>query len=146
MNHARSVYLGDNGFDGGNFSISTIRPIIKNFQSTENFVNLPGRGHVSISSKCMVRRRVWEAKDSSKITAGELQKKVVFQGQGIIKQHLHHHMLFGRASRKTYPSPYAKSTNGSHLSQSHPVSATNFCSMFFRVWLNLSTRPSVCGW
>ncbi len=44
------------------------------------------------------------AKDSSRITAGELQKKVEFRGQKTlkknIKQHLHHHMLFGRASRK----------------------------------------------
>ncbi len=44
------------------------------------------------------------AKDSSRITAGELQKKVEFRGQKtfkkIIKQHLLHHMLFGRASRK----------------------------------------------
>ncbi len=30
--------------------ISTIRAIIKNFQSTENVTKLPGRGHVSISS------------------------------------------------------------------------------------------------
>ncbi len=30
--------------------ISTIRAIIKNFQSKENFTNLPGRGRVSISS------------------------------------------------------------------------------------------------
>ncbi len=30
--------------------ISTIRTIIKNFQSTENVMNLPGRGRVSISS------------------------------------------------------------------------------------------------
>ncbi len=30
--------------------ISTIRAIIKNFQSTENVMNLPGRGRVSISS------------------------------------------------------------------------------------------------
>ncbi len=30
--------------------ISTIRAIIKNFQSTENVMNLPGRGHVFISS------------------------------------------------------------------------------------------------
>ncbi len=28
--------------------ISTIRAIIKNFQSTENVMNLPGRGHVYI--------------------------------------------------------------------------------------------------
>ncbi len=30
--------------------ISTIRAIIKNFQSTENVMNLPGWGHVSILS------------------------------------------------------------------------------------------------
>ncbi len=30
--------------------ISTIREIIKKFQSTENIMNLPGRGRVSISS------------------------------------------------------------------------------------------------
>ncbi len=30
--------------------ISTIRAIIINFQSTENVMNLPGRGHVSVSS------------------------------------------------------------------------------------------------
>ncbi len=30
--------------------ISTIRAIIKKFQSTKKIMNLPGRGHVSISS------------------------------------------------------------------------------------------------
>ncbi len=44
------------------------------------------------------------AKDSPRTTAGELQKIVEFRGQKtfkkIIKQPLHHHMLFGRASRK----------------------------------------------
>ncbi len=44
------------------------------------------------------------AKDSPRITAGELQKKAEFRGQKtfkkIIQQHLHHHMLRGRASRK----------------------------------------------
>ncbi len=30
--------------------ISTVRAIINNFQSTENVMNLPGRGRVSISS------------------------------------------------------------------------------------------------
>ncbi len=34
----------------------------------------------------MVRRRVWVAKDSSRTTARELQKKVGFQGQKILKQ------------------------------------------------------------
>ncbi len=41
---------------------------------------------------------------SSRTTAGELQKKVAFRGQKTlkknIKQHLHHLMLIGRASRK----------------------------------------------
>ncbi len=44
------------------------------------------------------------AKDSSRTTAGELQKIVESQGQKtlkkFVKQHLHHHMLFGRVSRK----------------------------------------------
>ncbi len=44
------------------------------------------------------------AKDSSRTTAGELQKIVESRGQKtkkkIVKQHLHHHMLFGRVSRK----------------------------------------------
>ncbi len=44
------------------------------------------------------------AKDSSRIAAGELQKIVESRGQKtlkkIVKQHLHHHMLFGRVSRK----------------------------------------------
>ncbi len=53
--------------------ISTIRAIIKSFQSTDNVMNLPGRGRVSISSWCTVRRRVWVAKDHPRTTAGELQ-------------------------------------------------------------------------
>ncbi len=44
------------------------------------------------------------AKDSPRTTAGELQKIVESRGQKtlkkIVKQHLHHHMLFGRVSRK----------------------------------------------
>ncbi len=44
------------------------------------------------------------AKDSPRTTAGELQKIVESQGQKtlkkMVKQHLHHHMLFGRVSRK----------------------------------------------
>ncbi len=45
------------------------------------------------------------AKDSSRTTAGELQRLVESRGQKTkkkkkIKQHLHHHMLFGRVSRK----------------------------------------------
>ncbi len=44
------------------------------------------------------------AKDSSRTTAGELQKIVESRGQKTLHknyiQHLHHHMLFGRVSRK----------------------------------------------
>ncbi len=44
------------------------------------------------------------AKDSSRATAGELPKIVESWGQKTlkkyIKQHLHHHMLIGRVSRK----------------------------------------------
>ncbi len=44
------------------------------------------------------------AKDSPWTTAGELMKIVESQGQKtfekMVKQHLHHHMLFGRVSRK----------------------------------------------
>ncbi len=43
-------------------------------------------------------------KDSTRTTAGELQKIAQSRGQKtlkkIVKQHLHHHMLFGRVSRK----------------------------------------------
>ncbi len=48
------------------------------------------------------------AKDSPRTTAGELQKIVESQGpekplKKIVKQHLHHHMSFGRVSRKMIP-------------------------------------------
>ncbi len=66
--------------------ISTIRAIIKNFQSTENVTNLPGRGRVSISSWCTVRRRVWVAKDSPRITAVELQNIVESRGQKTLEK------------------------------------------------------------
>ncbi len=40
------------------------------------------------------------AKDSPRTIAGELQKRVEFWGhktfKKVIKEHLHHHMLFGR--------------------------------------------------
>ncbi len=51
-----------------------------------------------------MRRRVWVAKDSPRITAGELQRLVESWGQKPkkkkIKHPLYHHMLFGRVSRK----------------------------------------------
>ncbi len=61
--------------------ISTIRAIIEMFQSTKNVTNLPGRWCVSISSQCTMRRRVSVAKDSPRITAGELQRLVESRGQ-----------------------------------------------------------------
>ncbi len=84
--------------------ISTIRTIIEMFQSTKDVTNLPGRWCVSISSQCTVRRRVWVAKDSPRITAGELQRLVESWDQKAYKKisnkPLYHHMLFGRVSRK----------------------------------------------
>ncbi len=60
-----------------------------------------------------VRRRVWEAKDSPRIPAEELQKIVESRGQKTLKKTfkrpLHHHMLFGRVSRKNLlPHPQKK--------------------------------------
>ncbi len=44
------------------------------------------------------------AKDSPRTTAGDLQKIVESHGQKtfkkMVKQHLHHHMMFGGVSRK----------------------------------------------
>src|SRR4029434_2316452 len=51
-----------------------------------------------------VRRIVRLAKESPRITAGELQRLVESWGQKVskatIRRHLHHHMLFGRVARK----------------------------------------------
>ncbi len=84
--------------------ISTIRAIIELFQSTKNVTNMPGKWCVSISSQCTVRRRVSVAKDSPRITAGELQRLVESWGQKAYKKisnkPLYHQMLFGRVSRK----------------------------------------------
>ncbi len=48
------------------------------------------------------------AKDSPRTTAGEMQKIVESRGQKtlkMVKQHLHHHMLFGRISRQILQPP-----------------------------------------
>ncbi len=50
--------------------------------------------------KCTVRRRVWVAKDSPRTTAGELKNSGSENLKIIVKQHLHHQMMFGRVSRK----------------------------------------------
>ncbi len=87
--------------------ISTIRVIIMSFQSTENVTKRPGRGHVSI---CLVRRRVWVAKDSPRTTAEELQKIVESRGQKtfkkMIKQHLITTCCLGGYFKKKYPTSY----------------------------------------
>ncbi len=83
--------------------ISTIRTIIKNLQSTENVMKLPGRESVSISSFCTVRRSVWVAR-LSKDHSWRIAENCWVSGsenlKKIVKQHLHHYMLFGRVSRK----------------------------------------------
>jgi len=68
--------------------ISTIREIIKKFQST---YKSPGRGSVSISSQW----RVWISKDSPWITDGELQISWVLGSESLkikINQQVHHHI------------------------------------------------------
>ncbi len=56
------------------------------------------------------------SKGSPKSTAGELKEIVESQGRKtfkkIIKQHLHHHVLFGRASRKNKNAFTIKQTPG----------------------------------
>ncbi len=66
-------------------TISTIRAIIKKFQSTGNVMNQTGRGRVSISSQRTVKRTVRVDKKSPRITAGELQKLVASWGQKVSK-------------------------------------------------------------
>ena len=81
--------------------ISTIMEIIKKFKATGD---QPGRGRVCTLTPRTVRRMVRLAKESSRITAGELQKLVESWGHKVsettIRRHLHHHKLFGRVARK----------------------------------------------
>ncbi len=69
------------------------------------------------------------AKDSPRTTAGELQNKVESLGQKtlnkIVKQHLHHHMLFERALRK--------------IILSHPKTNSSIFSYQTRLELQLTT-------
>ncbi len=69
--------------------ISTIRAIIKNFQSTENVTKLPGRGRVS-------KDHSWRIAENSWVSGSENLK--------IVKQHLHHLMLFWEGFKKNDPS------------------------------------------
>src|SRR4029434_2944205 len=84
--------------------ISTIRAIVKKFKVTGDVRNQPGRGPVCKLTPRTMRRMVRVAKESPRITAGELQRLVESWGQKVskttIRRHLHHHKLFGRVARK----------------------------------------------
>src|SRR4029434_7762786 len=75
--------------------ISTIRAIVKKFKVTGDVRNQPGRGPVCKLTPRTVRRMVRVAKESPRITAGELQRLVESWGQKVskttIRRHLHHH-------------------------------------------------------
>src|SRR4029434_1485197 len=84
--------------------ISTIMAIIKKCKATGEVKNQPGRGPVCKLTPRTLRRMVRLAKESSRITAGELQRLVESWGHKVskttIRCHLHHHKLFGRVARK----------------------------------------------
>src|SRR4029434_7754176 len=84
--------------------ISTIRAIVKKFKATGDVRNQPGRGPVCKLTPRTVSRMVRVAKESPRITAGELQRLVESWVQKVskttIRCHLHHHKLFGRVARK----------------------------------------------
>src|SRR4029434_7924777 len=84
--------------------ISTIMAMIKKFKATGDVRNQPGRGPVCKLTPCAVRRMVRLAKESPRITAGELQRLVESWGQKVskttIRHHLYHHKLFWRVVRK----------------------------------------------
>src|SRR4029434_9233647 len=84
--------------------ISTIMAIIKKFKATEDVNNQPGKGRVCTLTPHTVRRIFRLAKESPRITAGELQRLVESWGQKVskttIRCHLHHHKLFWRVARK----------------------------------------------
>ena len=84
--------------------ISTIMEIVKKFKATGDVRNQPGRGPICKLTPRTVRRMVRLAKESPRITAGELQKLIESWGQKVskttIRRHLHHHKLFWRVARK----------------------------------------------
>src|SRR4029434_6947468 len=84
--------------------ISTIMAISKKFKVTGDVRNQPGRGPVCKLTPRTVRRMVRLAKESPRITAGELQRLVESWGQKVskttIRRHLPHHKLFWRVARK----------------------------------------------
>src|SRR4029434_9819867 len=65
--------------------ISIIMAIVKTFTDTREVKNQPGRGRVCTLTPRTVRRMVQLAKESSRITAGELQKLVESWGQKVYK-------------------------------------------------------------
>ncbi len=70
------------------------------------------------------------AKVSSRTTAGELQKIVEFRSQKTLKQminqHLHHHILFGRASRKNQENKMLSPKNNlQHIQLSDTTGTSN---------------------
>src|SRR4029434_2871971 len=72
--------------------ISTIMAIIKKFKATGEVKNQPGRGHVCTLTARAVRRMVRLAKESPRITAGELQNLVESWGQKVSKTTIRHHL------------------------------------------------------
>ncbi len=79
------------------------------------------------------------AKDSSRITAGDLQKKIEFWAQNIlkemIKQPQHRHMLFGRASRKKKKKKKSRKENAFTKKQSPAYSVVRHDWNFKWDWL-----------
>ena len=66
--------------------ISTVRAILKEFKATGSVANLPGRGPMFIlSPHTTARRMIREAKNSPRITVGELQRKVASWGHQVSK-------------------------------------------------------------
>src|SRR4029434_1277989 len=79
--------------------ISTIMEIIKKFKATGDVKNHPGRGRVCTLTPRNVRRMVRLAKESPRITAGELQKLPSDTHKTTIRHPLHHHTSLLRIAK-----------------------------------------------
>ena len=92
--------------------LTTVRAIIKKFQTSGTVANLPGRGHKCILSPRTVRKMVREAKKNSRTTVQELQTLVASWGHKVskstIRRHLHTNRLFGRVAQRR---PLLRATN-----------------------------------
>ncbi len=116
--------------------ISTIRIIIKRFQSTKDVKNLPGRGRVYIvlmhgEEKTLSGQRL--SKDHScrfvEIESWGQKPKMKY-----IKHLLLHHMLFGRVSRKillTHP----KTSPANSVVRHRDATIKDFVGTFIVVYL-----------